>query len=117
MNFPLNEDVWARYLRGAENDGRGPYTGAWRMSVKPSKESKDDRFLNVLTATDVKHSAPVNATYVKDATRDGVVLSFGGKKMTFWFNRDGEIGGEVVINGTRRPLTDEVLKQSGVIFE
>ena len=117
MNFPLNEEVWASYLRGAEKDGRGPYTGAWRLSVKPSKESKDDRFLNVLTATDVKHKAPVKATYVKDASRDGVVLSLGGKKMTFWFNRDGEVGGDVVINGHSRPLTDQVQKQSGVIFE
>ncbi|MBQ4287563.1 MAG: hypothetical protein II770_05965, partial [Bacteroidales bacterium] len=117
MNFPLAEEVWDRYVKGAEKDGRGPYTGAWRLSVKPQKASADDRFLNVLTATDVKDATPVKATYVKDATRDGVVLSFSGKKMTFWFNRDGEIGGEVIINGTKRPLTDSVLKQSGVIFE
>ena len=117
LNFPLDEKVMEGYLTRAEKEGRGPYTGAWRLSVKPSKESRDDRFLNVLTATDVKHSAPVKATYVKNAGQDGVTLSFGGRKMTFWFNREGEIGGEVEIDGQRRPLTDRVQAQSGVIFE
>ena len=44
-------------------------------------------------------------------------MSFDGRTMTFWFNRDGEIGGEVEIDGVRRPLTDKVQKQSGVIFD
>ena len=117
MNFPLEENVWKRYLDGAEKDGRGPYTGAWRVSVQPQKESKEDRFLNVLTATDAKDATPVNAKYVKDGSRDGVTLTFDGRKMTFWFNREGEIGGEVEIDGLRRPLTEQVQKQSGVIFE
>ena len=116
-NYPLDETINQKYLDEAEKSGRGPYVGAWRLEVRPSSASKEDRFLNVLTATDVKDSTPVKAKYVKDATRDGVTLTFDGRKMTFWFNRDGAIGGEVEIDGVRRPLTDKVQKQSGVLFD
>ena len=116
-NYPLDEEVNERYQEEAKRLGRGPYLGSWRLEVRPSSANRDDRFLNVLTATDVKDATPVKASYVKDAARDGVVLSFDGRKMTFWFNRDGEVGGEVEIDGVRRPLTDQVQKQSGVIFD
>lgn len=116
-NYPLDEAVNQRYQEEAKKLGRGPYLGSWRLEVKPLAASKEDRFLNVLTATDKKDSTPVKAKYVKDRSRDGVTLTFDGREMTFWFNRDGEVGGEVEIDGQRRPFTKEVQKQSGVIFE
>jgi hypothetical protein len=55
----------------------------------------------------------VDAKYICDAERDGVTLKINGQKVTFWFNRNGKVGGEVVYDGKAAPLTDKIQKQSG----
>ena len=50
---------------------------------------------------------------VKDGSRDGVSLKVDGHKVVFWFNRTGEIGGEVEYDGKVTPLTNKVQKQTG----
>ena len=86
------------------------------MEVEPSAPRTDDRFLHVLTAASVDAFKPVDAKYVSDADRDGVRVKFDGHDVTFWFNRTGEIGGEVEYDGVSEPLTNEVLQQKGFIY-
>ena len=116
-NYPLNPKVKKRYDEAAEKAGRGPYYGAWRIEEHYPANASDGRFLNVLTATSTDSARPVKAKLVRDGSRDGVVLTLKGKKMTFWFNREGEVGGVVELGKTTRPLTDKVQPQSGIIFE
>lgn len=116
-NYPLDPETEKEYRIDCDRRGRGPYTGAWRLEVKPGALRNDDRFLHVLTAAYADVLKPVPAKLVRDMKRDGVELKIDGRKMTFWFNREGEVGGEVVIGSTSRPLTDEVQPQSGVMFE
>ncbi|MBO7192092.1 MAG: hypothetical protein J6V17_01725, partial [Bacteroidales bacterium] len=73
-------------------------------------------FLHVLTAASVDAFKPVEAKYVSDDSRDGVRVKYDGHDVTFWFNRTGEIGGEVEYDGVVSPLTDEVQPQSGFIY-
>ena len=115
-NFPMEEGYVSENEKDAVRRARGPYWGAWRMEVEPSTPRKDDRFLHVLTAASVDAFKPVDAKYVSDADRDGVQIKADGHKIIFWFNRTGEIGGEVVYDGEACPLTDEVQPQSGFIY-
>ena len=115
-NFDINPKVMAAYREKALKNGRGPYYGSWRIELKPSEEASDVQFLNVLTATSSDNPRPVKAKLLRDAKRDGVVLTLGKKKYTFWFNRSGEVGGEVIIGKTARPLSDIVQPQSGILL-
>lgn len=115
-NYPMDEGYKDKHEKDAVRRARGPYWGNWRLEVEPSEARKDDRFLHVLTAASVDAFRPVDAEYVKDADRDGVKLDVDGKEIVFWFNRTGEPGGEVVIDGYSRPLSQEVQPQSGFIY-
>ena len=112
-NYPLLKSYVEEWTRKSEETNVGPYWGGWRLEVEPSKEKADDRFLHVITAASVDRERPVSAKLVKDGTRDGVRLKVDGHKIVFWFNRDGEIGGEVDYDGKVSPLTDKVQQQSG----
>jgi len=121
--------AWAR----AKKCGVGPYFGNWRIEVSPPTPAKQDRFLHVLTATDVSQEKPVTTVPVSDGTRDGVRLEIPGGSLdgktgtlavTCLFNRDGDIGAEVrcelkdaagkVVATENRVLGNTVQKQSGV---
>lgn len=115
-NFPMEEGYVSENEKDAIRRARGPYWGAWRMEVEPSVPRKDDRFLHVLTAASVDAFKPVDAKYVSDADRDGVQIKADGHEIIFWFNRTGEIGGEVVYDGEARPLTNQVQPQSAFIY-
>ena len=116
-NFEIDPAFYEKSFKDAEGRGYGPYFGAWRIEEKPAVAAESDRFLNVLTATSSDGGKPVKAKLVQDGARDGVVLSLKGRKMTFWFNREGTVGGEVVIGKTaRRPLTDKVQPQEGILL-
>ena len=112
-NYPLLQSYVKDWMKKAEETKQGPYWGGWRLEVEPSRANADDRFLNVITAASVDRKSPVNAKLVKDGTRDGVRLKVDGHKVTFWFNRNGEIGGEVEYDGKVTSLTDKVQKQTG----
>ena len=116
-NYTFEDAVVKNYAAKVEKDGRGPYTGAWRLELKPGAPSADDRFLNVLTAADVYTAKPIAAKYVSDASRDGVVLTIDGRKITVWFNRTGEVGGSIAFgSGPETPLATSVTPQSGIIL-
>lgn len=115
-NYPMDPGYREENEKDAVRRARGPYWGAWRMEVEPSAPRTDDRFLHVLTAASVDSFKPVDAKYVSDADRDGVRVKFDGHDVTFWFNRTGEIGGEVEYDGVSEPLTNEVLQQKGFIY-
>ena len=115
-NYPMDPGYREENEKDAVRRARGPYWGAWRMEVEPSAPRTDDRFLHVLTAASVDAFKPVDAKYVSDADRDGVRVKFDGHDVTFWFNRTGEIGGEVEYDGVSEPLTNEVLQQKGFIY-
>lgn len=115
-NFEINPTVMERYMKSAESKGRGPYVGGWRIEVQPSVETAADRFLNVLTATDVDHLSPLKVKYVKTSAGDGVSFTLKGKKYLFVFNPDGDVGGSVTIDKITRPLASEVALQKGVIW-
>lgn len=115
-NFEINPKVVKSAYKKAERAGRGPYFGAWRLEVSPEKPSADDRFLHVISVGGEDMSSAVKAKLLKDKDRDGVTLTIKGKKMTFWFNRNGEVGGQVVIGKTVKPLATNVQPQKGVIL-
>ena len=115
-NYPLEPTYREEHEKDAVRRARGPYWGNWRLEVEPSSPRKDDRFLHVLTAASVDAFKPVDAKYVSDAERDGVRVKFEGHDVTFWFNRTGEIGGEVEFDGITSPLTNEVQQQAGFIY-
>ena len=115
-NFDINPKVMEAYREKALKNGRGPYYGSWRIELKPSEETSDVQFLNVLTATSSDNSHPVKVKRLRDSGRDGVALTVGRKKYTFWFNRSGEVGGEVITGKTARPLSDKVQPQSGILL-
>ena len=115
-NYPINPKVVASKTAAAEKAGRGPYYGAWRIELRSPKTPAEERFLNVLTATSTDSFKPVKAKLVRDGSRDGVTLTLKGKKMTFWFNREGAVGGEVVIGKESRPLTQQVQPQAGLLL-
>ncbi len=115
-NYPMDPDYKEENEKDAIRRARGPYWGNWRLEVEPSSPRKDDRFLHVLTAASVDAFKPVDAKYVSDAERDGVHVRFDGHEVTFWFNRTGEIGGEVEYDGQKTPLTNKVQQQAGFIY-
>ncbi len=116
-NYPLAPEYEEKYRKEAMRRGYGPYTGSWRLEVKPGEARSDDRFLNVLTASHIDNTKPVKATYVKDELRDGVTITTDGKKLTFWFNRDGEIGGQVESDEGARAFSNKVQAQKGFVYE
>lgn len=117
-NYAINPSTMQRYIRSANSFGRGPYTGAWRIEVNAPEGEAEVRFLNVLTATSTAASTPVNASYsTDDSGHDCVTLSFEGKVFTFRFNKTGDIGGTVTVDGQTRSLTQAVQPQSGVICD
>jgi len=116
-NYPLAPKYEKEYAEDAARRGRGPYTGAWRLEIKPGEERSDDRFLNVLTAAYVDRTKPVDARYFRENGQDCVALKTEDGRITFRFNIDGEIGGTVEYDGVSRPLTGEVQKQKGFIYE
>lgn len=102
----------------AKESGRGPYYGAWRMELKPGTARTTDRFLNVLTASDVSVAKPPETEYVGDDVFDGAAISLPGivrngtngtLKAVFMFRRDGAVGGRVKLlfspDGTASQLT------------
>ena len=115
-NYPMDEGYKDENMKDAVKRARGPYWGNWRLEVEPASAQTDDRFLHVLTAASVDAFKPVEAKYVSDDSRDGVRVKFDGHDVTFWFNRTGEIGGEVEYDGVVSPLTNEVQPQSGFIY-
>lgn len=141
--FWANGKNWEFYPKWRQSEenlakrvGRGPYWGAWRLETHPGAPRKDDRFLHVLTATDVSHDKPVEARPCDDRAHDGVTVilpdqTLRGEKVTLevtvLFNRTGKVGGEIrflarnaagaKVAERKRPLTDEVMKQAGVIME
>ena len=115
-NYEINPNVMDSYRKKALKNGYGPYYGSWRIELKSSEEAADVQFLNVLTATSTDNPHPVKAKRLRDNCRDGVALTLGKKKYTFWFNRSGEVGGEVIIDKKARPLSDSVQPQSGILL-
>lgn len=116
-NYAFDEVYVNAAKAKAAKTGRGPYWGEWRLEVEPSQANADDRFLHVLTAASVERKKPVEAKYVRDGERDGVALKIDGKKVTFWFNRTGAVGGSVEYDDVNRPLTDKVQPQSGFEYK
>ena len=112
-NYPLDKKYVSSNESRAAKSGRGPYWGEWRLEVEPAQANADDRFLHVLTAASTERRKPVDAKYIREPERDGVTLKIDGQKVTFWFNRNGKVGGEVEYDGKVTPLTDKVQKQSG----
>ena len=104
------------------------------MEIKPEAERVSDRFLNVLTASDISVSAPPKTEHVSDDIFDGTAVTLPGVvrngirgtlKAFFMFRREGEIGGRVKLlfspDGSASPLTivnralsDKVLPQKGL---
>ena len=104
--------------RDCARSGRGPYWGEWRVETHPGAPRANDRFLHMLTATDVSQAKPVAAKACETASQDGVTVTLpDGKIVTVLFNREGPVGGEIVIDGTCQPLATTVQKQTGVILE
>lgn len=116
-NFEINPKVMKKYQQTADRIGRGPYTGAWRIELKAPENQAEVRFLNVLTAASSAAAHQVGAKYSSDAQYDCITLTVKGKKMTFRFNRTGEIGGTVTIGKQTRALVDKVQPQAGIIYE
>jgi hypothetical protein len=95
-----------------------------------------DRFLNVLTASDVSVSAPPETKLIADEVFDGVAISLPGivrdgthgtLKAVFMFRRDGDVGGRVRLlfrpDGSMsqltvvdRALSDTVCPQKGLML-
>ena len=120
----------------AKEKGRGPYYGAWRMELKPGTAREADRFLNVLTASDVSVPAPPETEHVADEVFDGAAISLPGivrdgtrgtLKAVFLFKRDGDVGGRVRLlfrpDGAMsqftvadRALSDTVCPQKGLML-
>ncbi len=133
-NWELDSRFQARAEKYAKEVGRGPYYGAWRMEIKPEAERVSDRFLNVLTASDISVSAPPKTEHIADDIFDGAAVTLSGVvrngirgtlKAFFMFRREGEVGGRVKIlfspDGSASPLTivdcalsDKVLPQKGL---
>ena len=115
-NYPLLPSYVQNSINKSEKTKKGPYWGGWRLEVEPSKANAEDRFLHVITAASVERKRPAEAKYVRKGDKDGVQLKVEGHKVTFWFNRTGEIGGEVEFDGKRSALTDKVLQQAGFVY-
>lgn len=115
-NYAINPKTMANYVKNATKRGRGPYLGAWRIEVKPPAPSVEDRFLHVITAAGPERTKPVKAEYIKTDIQDGVTLNIKGRKMTFMFNRTGEVGGCVTSGNETNNLTDSVQPQEGYLL-
>ena len=115
-NCPIDAKVYESIQRQAAREGRGPYTGEWRIEVKPTDTDASTRFLHILTATKAGKGKAVKTRYLKEDARDGVVLYLDGGPITFWFNRKGLVGGEVKIGNETRRLTTEIQKQAGILL-
>lgn len=103
-NWELDPKFVRQAMARAARRGTGPYFGNWRLEVSPAAANLDDRFLHVLTATDISQDKPVTTRLIRDGTCDGVVLTIPGYKnngldgtltVTILFNHTGELGGEV----------------------
>ena len=84
--------------------------------MSPPAASEADRFLNVLTASDVDHLNPLKVKHIKTKDGDGVSFTLKGRKYMFVFNSGGEVGGTVTIDKMTRPLASEVAPLKGVIW-
>lgn len=84
------------------------YRKEWLLHTQNKPEMKGNG--------DTRLKKPVKAQYIHDGEKDGVQLKVDGRKITFWFNRAGSIGGEVEYDGEKRPLTEKVQPQSGFEF-
>lgn len=116
-NWEIDEKYLADAAKVCAEAGSGPYLGRWRLEVTPSAPSTEDRFLNVLTATDTGVTAPPKARYVKEEGRDGVEIELPSGKVTVMFDRTGTGGGTIRFgDGPVEKLREDVLPQSGVML-
>ena len=122
-NWEPDVSFLASTARGAKRTGRGPYFGAWRLEVSPSKPRASDRFLHVLTAADTSSQAPHTRKIARDGM-DGVVVTLPAPsgdttEATVLFNREGPVGGMISIgkNAPLRSFTTAVQKQSGILLK
>lgn len=132
-----NWELDADYLRWVESrcakTGNGPWFGRWRIEVKPTVPSVDDRFLHVINVGDAKACRPVVCEYAKWAVSDGVRIVIPGQSLkgfagtleaTIDFNRTGDVGGDIHLRilspdgkclaAESRRLSSKVEAQAGV---
>lgn len=117
-NWEVEADFDRRARARAKAQGHDVYFGAWRESVSPAVPARSDRFLHVLTAADTDTDSAPLAVLLRDDYRDGVLLELpDGRRVTVFFNRAGEVGGEIMIDGSKKQFTDKVQPQAGVGLE
>jgi heparin/heparan-sulfate lyase len=91
-----------KYLPGRDT-GPAP---ACRVEISPSKPSKVDYFLHVLTATDAMTASVEKATL--KVVNQRIMVMVGPAEITF---RTNEVGGGIVIDGHKTKFADRVMAE------
>jgi heparin/heparan-sulfate lyase len=103
------KEYWVNGENYPPHETRDSEAGAWRVEVKPTRESASDLFLHVLIASDVGQSLP----QVKLGSRDGqtavVEIAGASRKATLQFRATGQTGGHVTIVQDGRTTVDDPL--------
>lgn len=101
VNYPLSP-------RDAKSLAGKNWLGRYRLEVTPAKAEKTARFLHVLQLADGKVAAMVGVKALNSTTQDGVEFTTAeGKLCQVWFNRNGKVGGKIVIRQNGKVLSDQ----------
>ncbi|MBI3946610.1 MAG: heparinase II/III family protein [Armatimonadetes bacterium] len=112
VKLPLENRLFGEY-DVAENMGR------WRVEVKPAAAREEDYFLHLIQVSDQTVAKMVESQVREAGNQVEVTFSVGARTYAISLNKTGEVGGRIrIAEGGRvlvdRPLTREVMSQSGV---
>ena len=90
---------------------RDPEAGAWRVEVKPTRDSASDLFLHVLVASGAHGGEPLPRVKLHSVDRQTATVEIADRagKATLQFRTQGKTGGHVAIVQNSRTIVDQPL--------
>ncbi len=124
VNYPIDAGPSAERIRNEFPVGKRTYAevpelmGRWRVEVRPGTASREDVFLHLIEVGAAGLAEMGTSTVREDGDTVELTFEAGARQVRLTFAVRGPVGGTIFIRRADRilldrPLTDEVMAQSG----
>ena len=105
------KEYWVDGKNYPPDQTRDPEAGAWRVEVKPTRDSASDLFLHVLVASDAHGGEGLPQVKLGSVDNETATVEIADRagKATLQFRTQAQTGGHVTIVQNRRTIVDEPL--------